>query len=278
MDSPVTPSTRPEACEDQHGNGSAHTVQAVDGRFSHVEAEANEAAAALERMLHGHARPSSAEMRAEGGTHHAAAEPETAPAVFGCHSESQAQAPDVDEVALSACRDAADDVDQTLQASSEVEAKYEYQHSFLDPEEALDHAEPKGLQLDPSLEEDSEDPELNAELDAVWESFFPAAEDSQPRLEAVEAAEREGEDVAEVASVDAGQGLAQAEEPVEAPRAADREGGVEGDELAAAPKVALQAADALKAAREEWLKQFDLSSMDPPPPSPADIAARFAVL
>ncbi|CAE7719044.1 unnamed protein product [Symbiodinium pilosum] len=211
-------------------------------------------------------------MRAEGGTHHAAAEPETAPAVFGCHSESQAQAPDVDEAALSACRDEADDVDQTLQASSEVEAKYEYQHSFLDPEEALDHAEPKGLQLDPSLEEDSEDPELNAELDAVWESFFPAAEDSQPRLEAVEPAECEGEDVAEVASVDAGQGLAQAEEPVEAPRAADREGGAEGDELAAAPKVALQAADALKAAREEWLKQFDLSSMDPPPPSPADIA------
>ena len=274
VDTPVTPSTRPEPVEDRIEHDSSYTARAVDGRWSHIEAEADEAAGALERMLQRDARPSSATMGAEGSQ-----APVTVPAESGSCGEGHAEPSDLETLVQSAGK-----------REPEAEAKYEYQHSFVDPDEALEPGtlpDVKELPVpeapeafeDPETaglgeEREDEDPELSAELDAVWESFFPAQPQGGPVEahdgDAVQASAAALMEEAEAPPVDV-----ESAEPGHPTEAMLAETAAKGEDLAEAPKVALQAADALKVAREEWLKQFDLGSMDPPPPSPADIEPRL---
>jgi len=289
VETPVTSAVGPEPHEERsdHNSASVYTARAVDDRWSHVEAEAHEAASALERMLHPKFRPASAETRADD-----ARPVEAAPADFGSpemeaglepHSEVEAEAHEAQH--------------ESHEREASVDVEYEYQHSFLDPNESLepseikevkegttakDVVEPETVQVPQEAQEGQEsqedhDPELSAELDAVWESFFPASPSPPPPVAPAEDLKEEVPAPVETAAQESD---AVPSAPSAAERSPEPETGetaeTEADqEVAEARKVALQAAeaaDALKAAREDWLKQFDLSMVNPPPSSPVDIA------
>lgn len=264
VETPVTSAMGPEPHEERSDHNSAYTARAVDDRWSHVEAEAHEAASALERMLHPKFRPPSAETRADDVR---PVENAAAPAEFGCPEAGLE--PQVEG-----------EVEAHHEREASVDVEYEYQHSFLDPNESLEpeikEVKETAKDIGPveEAQESDQDPELSAELDAVWQSFFPAVSPSPPppiasadldeKPAPVEATQEDAVPLAPSAAVEP----EKSPEPETAETEADQE-------VAEARKVALQAAeaaDSLKAAREDWLRKFDLSMVNPPPSSPADIA------